>query len=141
VIRAVLDTNVFISALIRQHGKPDQIYRQAGSTFQLLSSEYILTELATTLMLKRIQSKYQMETTPERRARFIETIRVMADIVLPGTRLDVARDRKDNPVLACAIDGRADYLVTGDRGLLVLDTYEQVHIVTPRTFLDFLQSQ
>jgi uncharacterized protein len=65
----------------------------------------------------------------------------MADKVPPRTRLDVASGRKDNPVLACSIDGRADYLVTGDRGLLVLDTFEQIHIVTPRTFLDLLQSQ
>jgi hypothetical protein len=141
VIRVVLDTNVFVSALIRRHGKPDQIYRLAGDKFQLVTREFILSELAETLTRERIRTKYQQETMLERRAGFIATIRIMADLVSPHTKLTVVSDTQDNPVLACAVDGLAEYLVTGDRRLLELGAYGPVQIVTPHTFLEILQSQ
>ena len=55
---------------------------------------------------------------------------------LPG----VTRDPKDDPLVACAVEGRANYLVSGDRDLLDLGEYEGIQMVTPRGFLDILGS-
>lgn len=53
---------------------------------------------------------------------------------LPG----VTRDPKDDAVVACAKEGQADYIVSGDQDLLVLDSYEGIQIVTPQQFVDIL---
>jgi predicted nucleic acid-binding protein len=49
------------------------------------------------------------------------------------------RDPKDDPILACAVEGRASHLVTGDDDLLELDTYEGIRIVSPADFLKLVE--
>lgn len=51
---------------------------------------------------------------------------------------DVSRDIKDNKVLSCAVEAKADYIVTGDKDLLVLKSYQGIKIVTPRELLSVL---
>jgi predicted nucleic acid-binding protein len=53
---------------------------------------------------------------------------------LPG----VTRDPKDDPLVACAVEGAADYLVSGDRDLLDLGETENIRMVTPREFVEIL---
>jgi predicted nucleic acid-binding protein len=66
--------------------------------------------------------------------------RRMVEQVEPGeVPEDVVRDRKDRAVLACAVGGKAEYIVTGDEDLLILKTYQDVGIVTPAQFLEILQ--
>ena len=50
----------------------------------------------------------------------------------------VAQDVRDNPVLACGVDGQADYVVTGDMDLLTLRQFQAIKIVTPNYFLQIL---
>ena len=50
----------------------------------------------------------------------------------------MTRDPKDDAVVACAVEGEADYIVSGDQDLLVLGRYETVQVVTPRQFVDIL---
>jgi predicted nucleic acid-binding protein len=57
------------------------------------------------------------------------------------TALNVVADVEDNAVLAAAVDGRVDYLVTGDPHLLAHGQYEQCRIVTPDQFLEYLKAQ
>jgi len=54
---------------------------------------------------------------------------------LPG----VTRDPKDDPVVACAVEGEARFIVSGDQNLLVLGAHRGVHVVTPREFLVLLK--
>ena len=58
-------------------------------------------------------------------------------LTLPG----VTRDPKDDPVVACAVEGGAGFIVSGDQDLLVLRTYKRVRMVTPRDFLALLETQ
>ncbi len=139
MIRAVLDANVLVSASIRPRGKSDRILRQAGDAFFLLTSEFILSEVEVALGRKHIQAKYQSRVTQEQRTQYLQELRVLAEAVQVQTELHVVSDPKDNPVLACAVDGRANFLVTGDRHLLRLKEYEKVRIVTPEEFLQILQ--
>jgi len=63
-------------------------------------------------------------------------------IMTPGDlRLDIVRDDpSDNRYLECAVEGMADYLVSGDQDLLEVQEYAGVLIVTPKTFLDLLRA-
>jgi putative PIN family toxin of toxin-antitoxin system len=140
-MRVLLDTNVLVSTAIMPQGKPGQIFQRAASRFDLICSEYILEELADVLARPRIQKKYQSLVTSDRRAQFIALVRSLAIIVEVQVTLDVVSDADDNAVVAGAVDGRADFLVTGDPHLLALRQYEQCRIVNPDQFLAILREQ
>jgi putative PIN family toxin of toxin-antitoxin system len=141
MIRAVLDTNVLVSAVIRRDGKPSQVISRAVVEYSWLTSEYILTETAEVFARKHIQRRYGKWLTPDVQTQFLATARAMVEFVEVHTTLTaVPADVKDNPVLACAVDGRADYLVTGDPDLLSLDAFQGIQIVTPNRFLEILDT-
>lgn len=141
MIRAVLDTNLLVSAAIKRGGKPDQILQAAeAEKFEWLTSEYILSELRDVLGRRHLQRKYPALVTPKRRETFLEHIRAVAEIIPVETEVEgVSRDPKDNPILACAVDGAADYIVTGDPHLQTLGAYHRVRIVSPSEFLALVE--
>lgn len=76
---------------------------------------------------------------PSEAVSFVRSeLELAAEIVEPSQIDPISRDSDDDVVLAVARDGRADYVVTGDRDLLALDVYGKVSIVTPRDFLELL---
>lgn len=140
MIRAVLDTNALVSAAVKPEGKPAQIFDQAGTRYELLCSDFIVREVKSVLPRTHIQKKYTRLVTPRLQARFLADVRSVATMVEVHTTLDVVKeDNKDNQVLACAFDGRADYLVTGDHHLLDIKTFRGINILTPAQFLDVLK--
>jgi len=140
-IRALLDANVLVSAAIRPGGKPDQILRRAVTEFVWLTSEYVLSELERALLYPRIQKKYRDLVIAENRAALFGLIRTQAEFVGRGHAIPAtSRDINDDPVLAQAADGHADYLVTGDLDLLTLGAFEGIQIVTPEQFLKILDA-
>ncbi len=138
MIRAVLDANILVSAAIKEGGKPYQIIGQAPERFDWLTCEFILSEVADVLSRAHIRKKYPQRVTPKRRQDFLVAVRATARIIEIKTELFVVADAKDNPILACAVDGNADYLVTGDPHLLQLRSYNEIQIVTPDEFLRIL---
>lgn len=77
---------------------------------------------------------------PERMRVFVDDLAHLA-ILTPGERRVnvIAEDPSDNRYLECAIEGDADYIVSGDEHLLRLDAYQKIRILTPRAFLDILK--
>lgn len=131
MIRAVLDTNVILSALLFS-GPTGRLVRawQTGR-FQLLLSRAILEEALRALAYPKfrlteneIRSLLEEELIP-----FAETVIVRRQ---PAVRL---RDPDDLAVVACALTGRARYLVTGDADLLSLERIRQVEVIRPAEFL------
>lgn len=130
MIRVVLDTNVYISALMFG-GLPGSLLNLALlQSFPLVISPALLDELDEKLRLK-------FDVPTEDTAIIRAKLESVAEIVRPDMVLHViADDPDDNRVLECAIKGNADYIVTGDRHLLKLGSYEAIAIVTVRQFLD-----
>lgn len=139
MIRAVLDTNVFISNLLRP-GPSRAILSRAGTAFQLIVSSSITMEVGDVLQRPRIVRKLSL-TDAERRA-YVDSLTLSSALVVPGlVQVDeFPADPKDTHLLACALEGAADYLVTGDAALLNLVTFHGTKIVAPRAFLDVLES-
>jgi putative PIN family toxin of toxin-antitoxin system len=107
MIRAVLDANVLVSAAIRAGGKPDQVLRLAPRRFVWLTSEFIINEVAGVLSRPHIQTKVGARVSAAERARFLATVRAIAATVeVKATVTAVQEDEKDNPVLACGVDGQ-----------------------------------
>lgn len=136
MIRAVLDVNVLVSAFPARESAPAQIReRWLANEFTLCLSDHILEgkERAFAKPYWRcrvseelVRSAVRLLTTKSELVRLIDTVH------------GVAEDREDDLVLATAITGRADVLVTGDRLLREIDRYDGVCILTPRQFLDVL---
>ena len=81
MIHVVLDTNVLLSTVIRPGGKPDQILRQLPGRFELLASEFILSELNEIVSRRHIQAKYKDQVTAPKWALFTSQLRLLATMV------------------------------------------------------------
>jgi len=137
MIRAVLDANVLISALINPQGAPAQIIDAwRDNIIAVVTNEAIIAEFAAALTYKKL-SRYGFQ--PQEIQQLILGLCEFA-VMTPGN-LEIgaaSRDPKDDNLLACAIEGGADYLVTGDNDLLALHSYEEVVIINPADFLEIL---
>jgi hypothetical protein len=140
-LRAVLDTNVLISGLIAEGGAPRQLLDAwLEDRYTLVTSLYLVEELIHVLSYPRI-SKH-LKLTEGEMATILTTLLSKAAVTpghlqLPG----VTRDPKDDAIVACAKEGEADYIISGDQDLLILDDYDDVQIVTPRRFVEILESR
>lgn len=139
-LRAVLDTNVLVSGLISEHSPPRQLVDAwLDGRFVLVTSLYQVQEVNHVLAYPRIAERIRLEEAELEMilaALLTETEVVPGRLQLPG----VTRDPKDDAILACALEGKTDYLVSGDQDLLMLGEYEGVQVVTPRYFLGILSS-
>jgi putative PIN family toxin of toxin-antitoxin system len=137
-LRAVLDTNVFVSGLMGVATPPRRIIDAwLDDRFTLVTSLYLLEELAHVLSYPRIADRILMSTSEVDvilAALLSEAEMVPGALELPG----VTRDPKDDVVVACAVEGQADLIVSGDQDLLALGSHGGTKIVTPRRFLEIL---
>ena len=139
MLRAVLDANVYASALVKPEGPPGRILQLllAGRTFEVVLSRSILVELRRCLDYPKLR-KY-IRLPDDQIDRWILALELIADLVTPGGDVRaVPDDPKDDHLLSAAIEGRAAFLVTGDGHVLALRDYEGVRIVTPAEFLKIL---
>ena len=138
VLRAVLDANVFISADIRPEGTPGQIIQSflRDSSFELVLTEAIIDEVLEALAYPKVRKATRSKIAP---ALWFEDLVVLSQLV--GDDVEIPRlstDPDDDKYIACAIEGRATFVVTGDPDLLDVRQHEDVRIVTPRSFLDLI---
>ena len=139
MLRAVLDANVFASALVKPDGPPGRILHLllADRAFEVVLSVSILIELRRCLDYPKLRKFIRL--TDEEIDRWLLALELIADMVTPGREVRaVPDDPDDDHLLATAIEGRAAFLVTGDGHVLALREYEGVRIVTPAEFLKIL---
>ena len=140
MIRAVLDANVFVSAVIRPEGPPGQIFSLLlhDDAFVLVMSPTIVTEIADALRYPAVRRCIRGRIDA---IHWLDSILLLADLVDDGklpTRASV--DPDDDKYLHAAVAGRASVIVSGDQHLLDLGEYNGIPIVRPRTFLGLLES-
>ncbi len=130
-MRIVIDTNVVISAIFWA-GKPKKILNSARKGYiTFLTSEFLLNELMDVLTAKNKPFKIG-----KREANVIvKHLKDLAEIITTKSRISVCKDDADNRVLECAIDGKADYIITGDRHLLDIKEIKGIKIINTAGFL------
>tara|TARA_Y100000310_G_C20394867_1_gene674603 strand:+ start:61 stop:483 length:423 start_codon:yes stop_codon:yes gene_type:complete len=132
-MKAVLDTNVLVSALLSRNGSPNHILRQAGETYQLFISHDILKETNRVLHEPKIQNIAKLTETEIN--QFLDSITSIATLIENPPILRVIKDDPDdNRILACAVKAKANYLVSGDKHLLSLSAYKEIEIISPGEF-------
>ena len=138
MLKAVLDSNIFVSALVVPVGKPAQVVKHAREeTFALCLSEDILQETNIALHRRHIQKRFH--PMDEGIEEFLASLEGICQLVsVQHVENIVPNDPPDNLVLACAVEGKADYLVSGNLHLLDLEQHRGIKIVTPAQFLEIL---
>ena len=125
-LRFVIDTNVLVSSILIKKSSSDFVLKKTRSLGILLFSEATFQELQTTLS----RSKFDRYVSLQVRSEFIFRLRLESELVDIVERVDLCRDEKDNKFLEVAINGKAEYLITGDNDLLVLRPFQDVKIMT-----------
>jgi putative PIN family toxin of toxin-antitoxin system len=132
-VRVVLDINVIVSALLFG-GYPERIFL-AGlrGEIKLLTSHALLQELESVL-----SKKFKLGVRLVKDA--MDLLKTLAEIVETTSQLKViAQPDDDNRVLECAVDGKAEFIVTGDaKHILPLKEYKGIKVVTPSEFAKLL---
>ena len=128
-MKVVIDTNVWVSALVFG-GKPRQIFKNAANSgIEIVISAEILSEIRRILNQK----------FPDFMVDFEELLIALTPrlyyVELGSMQVDVCRDPKDNMILETAITGGADYIISGDNDLLVLKKLQTTKIISPAEFL------
>ena len=139
-MRVLLDANVFISYLLTpaQNSAVTRIVDAAVlGEFQLLMPEELFDELEETI---RTHEHLARRIPEEVMRTFVDLVLEIAEVIPRITEPIPAltRDPEDDYLIVYALIGRAEYLVTGDRDLLVLERVESVDILTPNAFRELL---
>ncbi len=129
-MRVVFDSNIFVSALTLPGGKGDAaVAHVLSGKVVVLMSEPLMGEVLGVLGRKFAFDRDQL-------ARVALFLSELAEHVAPRDRITVLPDEPDNRILECAVAGRADLIITGDRHMLRLGHYEGTEIVSLRVFLE-----
>lgn len=128
-LKVVLDTNVYISTFTHSQGPVFLIWQYAVERrYKLLVSSPIVDELAE--LLQRDFSWERQEIK-----EVLKVIVHVGDVVTPRASITALEDSADNRILECAVEGKADLIISGDRDLQRLKVYRDITIVRPMDFL------
>jgi len=136
-VRAVIDTNLFISGLFAGKGYSSQLQDLwVSGAFELAVSDKILKEIENTLLKPHIHKRLFLEDGEE--TSIINLIREKAFVVTADLyQTDkIKTDPSDNKFLACALEVKADYIVSGDNHLLELKHFHGIQIVDAKAFVE-----
>jgi putative PIN family toxin of toxin-antitoxin system len=127
-MRVILDTNIFVSALISTSGPPAKLVDAwADGGFQLVSHPIQLDELRDVTRREKIAALIGRAAA----GRLVNQIALLAEMPEALPPIERSRDPRDDFLLALCEDGRADWLATGDKAdLLILERHRGTRIVT-----------
>lgn len=135
MVRVVLDTNVLVSGVIASGYSARILDAAHREEIKLVTSVHLLEEFGEVISRRRIIRKYPGVT--EHAETLLDFLRAFAEFVsgVPEGN-QISPDRDDDFVLACAVEGEADYIVSGDPHLLDLKSFKQIPVLTPREFAE-----
>jgi hypothetical protein len=135
MIRIVLDTNLFVSALLKPGSNPDIILRLVkDEKVLLLMSGSICLEISRVLTYPKIRKR--LIASDEELKNFVQLLSTVA-IITPDTLNlpPLAADPDDTKYLVCAVEGHSDFIISDDHHLTDLVMYQGIRIVTPGDFI------
>lgn len=129
-MRVVVDTNVFISAALKEKSIPGMATHIVAESGRLLKSTITERELFITLARPRLAP-----LIPPRFRDWLSDLLAEAELVSIIDRITACRDPKDDKFLELAVNSHADLIISGDADLLALDPFREIPIVTPAGFV------
>ena len=135
-ISIVIDTNWWVSLLISKY-KNHLVSILSDKRIDIYSSEELILEVVETITdpsLAKYIDKYILD-------EFIESFPDAVKNIKVKSKVRICRDHKDNFLLALSKDAKADYLITGDKDLLVIGKFGKTHIIKLTDFIKLLQQK
>ena len=135
-MRIVLDTGIFISALISRNTPPDILYSAwLKRLIHLVTSDAQLEEIERVLSYKKLERFIQVREA----TLLLDNVGSIAEVLTNLPSVTLSPDPDDNMIIATALEGRANYLVSGDKkDLLSLGRVQNIPIITPREAVEYL---
>ena len=135
-LRAVIDTNLFVSGLFAKDSLSAQLQDLwINQDFELVTSIEIIKEISRVLLYQRIQKRFKPKE--ENIKRFFRLIFRKAIITKDIYKTDrITADPTDNKFLACALERKADYIVTRDPHLRNIKHYHGIQVIDAKTFIE-----
>jgi len=129
-MRVVFDSNVLLAALLFTGGRAEAaVTRILEGRDELVLSAPILREILAVLATKFSRDKEDL-------SRVAVVLGEMGTLVEPSRRLSAFADEPDNRTLECAVEGKAEAIVTGDKAMLAAGEYEGIRLITLGDYLD-----
>jgi putative PIN family toxin of toxin-antitoxin system len=128
----VLDTNIFVSALLFKNSQPRQALDKARHQGNILMSQATWQEIIQVLA----RPKFEKYVTAIERDLFLGWLAESVNFIEISKTIVACRDAKDDKFLELAVNGDAELIVSGDEDLLILNPFQEIAIVTVRQFLE-----
>jgi putative PIN family toxin of toxin-antitoxin system len=133
-MRAVIDTGILVSTLIRRQGTTGDVLRALrDARFTAIYTTDILMEIINVLGRPAFRHKYHIE--PDDIIALVNLMRLRGELVTPVRKVTACRDPQDDKFLEAALAGSADCVVSGDADLLDLTSFENIPFLRPAEFL------
>jgi putative PIN family toxin of toxin-antitoxin system len=138
-MRVVLDTVVFVRALINPKGRWGRLLFEHPDKYVIVLSPEIVKEILDVINRPDLHRRFpEMAEMP--RMRLVLSQIEEAEVVEPRKRLEVCRDPNDNKFFECAVAADADYIVSEDNDILAVEEYEGIKTVSTAEFLTILSA-
>jgi putative PIN family toxin of toxin-antitoxin system len=134
--RVVIDTNVVISAVLKETSLPALALHLAANRGRLLKSQRAEWELLDVLERPQLAP-----LIPHRGREWIRATLAAAELVTITEAIAACRDPDDDKFIELAVNGRADAIVTGDHDLLALNPFRDIPIMTPASFVQSIDQE
>lgn len=131
-MKVILDASVVISAFLIKNSTSSKALYKALDEHTILISSPVLDEIRRTLPSNKFDAYVNLST----RIAFVMKLEKEAQMISVEHTVSVCRDPKDNKYLELALSGKANFLITGDKDLLILNPFENIPIITPRDFIE-----
>ncbi|MEK6938617.1 MAG: putative toxin-antitoxin system toxin component, PIN family [Nanoarchaeota archaeon] len=131
-MRVVLDTNVFVSGIHWKGSSEKMLRLWMSGDLELVSSMPIIEEII------RVLAGFKVPLEPEDISWWESLILEKSILVFPTEKIDIVTDPNDNKFIEAAVEGKAQYIVSQDKHLLVLKQYQRIKILHPDEFLKLL---
>ena len=134
--RVVIDTNVFVSGTIQKKGFPYRVVKswEDGDLIPVTSAA-LVKEAEKVFNYPKIKLRYAL-SDDEIRQTILNLARYSIFVNVPPVVNAIEEDPTDNAILAAAVGGKADYIVSGDSHLLDMESYKGIRILTPKEFCE-----
>lgn len=136
-MRAVLDTVVFVRALINPRGRWGRLLFDLSDRFVIVLSPDIVKEILSVLYRPTLRRRFPQMAEPPRLESVLALLE-QAEVVEPEEKISVCRDPSDDKFFECAVAGKAEYIVTEDEDILAVGEYRGVRAMRAGEFLELL---
>lgn len=136
-MRVVFDTVVVVRALINPAGRWGRLIFERGDSYITIVSPEILREMLDVINRPKLLKRFAV-TKDAPQMQILLSKLAGAVVVEPTQRINICRDPKDDKFLECAVEGRANYIVSEDKDLLDVEEHAGVRIVSAMEFLELI---